>query len=192
MNGIIVIAASAGGHAPLFRIIAALPTPCTAAIFVVMHIGSNPSILPQLLSRSGKHPALFPQDGTLIEAGHIYVAPPDHHMLTEAFVIRLTKGPKVHHTRPSADPLFISAAKAHGSHVMGIVLSGGDGDGADGLRAITEHGGTSFVQDPNEAAMPSMPRAAILVDHPDAVLPVEEIAQRVHSFCLVSPPMLGS
>jgi two-component system chemotaxis response regulator CheB len=181
MIGIVAIAASAGGHAPLLRIIAALPVPCTAAIFVVVHIGANPSILPQLLAKSGKHPAIFPQDGTLIEAGHIYVAPPDHHMLVEATVIRLTRGPKVHFARPAADPLFISAAKTYGQQVMGIVLSGGDG--APGLRAITEHGGTGLVQDPEEASAPSMPISAIRADHPDACLPANEIAQRVRAFC---------
>ena len=70
---------------------------------------------------------------------------------------------------------------------MGIVLSGGDGDGAAGLRVIIEQGGTSLVQDPSEADTPSMPRAAILAYHPAAVLPVEEIARRVHLFCLAEP-----
>jgi two-component system chemotaxis response regulator CheB len=72
---------------------------------------------------------MFPHDGTLIHAGHIYVAPPDHHMLVEAAVIRLPQSPKVHHTRPATDPTFISAAKARESRVIGIVLSGGSGDG---------------------------------------------------------------
>jgi two-component system chemotaxis response regulator CheB len=192
MIGIVVIAASAGGHDPLFRIIAALPVPCTAAVFVVMHIGPYPSILPEVLASRGKLPVMFPQNGTLIEAGHIYVAPPDHHMLLEAAAIRLTQSPKVHYTRPAADPTFISAAKSYGSQVIGIVLSGGDGDGAVGLRAITQHSGVSFVQDPAEAEAPSMPRSAILADHPDAVLPIEEIAQRVHSFCLVKQPAHNS
>jgi two-component system chemotaxis response regulator CheB len=126
---------------------------------------------------------MFAQDGALIEAGHIYVAPPDHHMFLGPGRIRLSQGSKVHHTRPVADPLFISAAETYGHRVMGIVLSGGDGDGAAGLRAITEHGGTSLVQDPKEAAIPSMPRAAIMADHPDTCLPVAEIAQRVRVFC---------
>ena len=186
MNGIVVIAASEGGRDPLFRIIAALPAPCTAAIFVVMHIGTHPSILPELLAETGKNPALFPRNGMLIEAGHIYVAPPDHHMLVEAASIQLTRSPKVHYTRPAADPTFISAAIAHGSRVIGIVLSGGDGDGADGLRANKEHGGTSFVQDPNEATVPSMPYSAIATAHPDAILTVDQIAWRVHSSCLVN------
>jgi two-component system, chemotaxis family, protein-glutamate methylesterase/glutaminase len=147
-----------------------------------MHIGSRPSKLPELLS-SSEHPASFARNGALIRTGHIYVAPPDHHMvLGDNNCIRLNQGPKVHYTRPAADPLFISAAEAHGRRVMGIVLSGGDGDGAAGLRAIGEHGGTAFVQDPDEAEAPSMPRSAILADHPDACLAVEEIAQRVRLF----------
>ncbi len=182
MRGIVVIAASAGGLVPLLRIIAALPVPCSAAVFVVMHIGANPSILPQLLSNSGQHPAIFAQDGTLIEAGHIYVAPPDHHILLGPDCIRLDQGPKVHHTRPAADPLFISAAETYGHRVMGIVLSGSAGDGAAGLRAVSEHGGIALVQNPDEAVVPSMPRAAIMADHPDAC-PVEEIARRVLTFC---------
>jgi two-component system, chemotaxis family, protein-glutamate methylesterase/glutaminase len=181
MIGIVVIAASAGGLVPLRRIIAALPVPWSAAVFVVMHIGSHPSKLPGLLSSSGLWPASFARDGVLIEAGHVYVAPPDHHMVLEHDRIRLSQGPKVHHTRPAADPLFISAAEAHGPRVMGIVLSGGDSDGAAGLRAIAQHGGAALVQDPEEAESPSMPRSAVM--SPDACLPVEEIARRVRVFC---------
>jgi two-component system chemotaxis response regulator CheB len=136
MVGIVVIAASAGGLGPLRSIIAALPAPCTAAVFVVVHIGSNPSILPCLLGHAGPLPAAFAHDGDAIEAGRIYVAPPDRHMVLEFASIRLSHGPKVHYTRPAADPLFISAAEAHGQRVMGIVLSGGSSDGAAGLRAI--------------------------------------------------------
>jgi two-component system, chemotaxis family, protein-glutamate methylesterase/glutaminase len=180
---IVVIAASAGGLDPLRRIIAALPAPCSVAVFVVMHIGPYRSVLPRLLSSSGQHPATFAQDSAPIEAGHIYVAPPDHHMVLGPDRIRLDQGPKVHHTRPAADPLFISAAKAFGQRVMGIVLSGGDGDGAAGLRAVSEHGGTAFVQDSQESVAPSMPRAAIMADHPDACLPIKEIARRVRAFC---------
>ena len=119
---------------PLQRIIAVLPVSCSAAVFVVMHIGPHPSILPDLLSNWGRHPATFAQDGALIEAGHIYVAPPNHHVLVRKDRIALSHEAKVHYTRPAADPLFISAAEAYGWRVMGIVLSGGDSDGAAGLR----------------------------------------------------------
>jgi two-component system chemotaxis response regulator CheB len=180
---IVAIAASAGGLEPLQRIVAALPVPCSAAVFVVMHIGPHPSHLPRLLSNLGPHTAIFAQDGTSIEAGHIYVAPPDYHMFLGHDRIRLNQGPKVHHTRPAADPLFISAAKTHGNRVMGIVLSGGNSDGAAGLRAIVGHGGTALVQDPKAAATPSMPLAAIMSDHPDACMPVDQLVQHVRIFC---------
>lgn len=182
MGPIVVIGASSGGLGPLRRIIAELPARCTASIFVVMHIGSNQSVLPALLSRSGL-PAVFARDSASIEPGHIYVAPPDHHMLLEPGRIRLSRGPKVHYTRPAADPLFLSAAEAYAERVVGIILSGGDGDGAPGLRMIKARGGMSLVQHPEEAEVPSMPRTAIALDHPDACLSIAEISQLLADLC---------
>jgi two-component system, chemotaxis family, protein-glutamate methylesterase/glutaminase len=183
MESIVVIAASAGGLNPLRCIVAALPVISKAAVLVVLHIGHHPSVLPTILGWAGTLPAAFAQDGARIEAGHIYVAPPDHHLLVEPGSIRLSHERKVNHTRPAADPLFMSAAIAYREQVMGIVLSGGGADGADGLRAIKAFGGVSIVQQPEEAATPSMPHAALLRDHPDASLPIEEIARLVAAFC---------
>jgi two-component system chemotaxis response regulator CheB len=185
MDTIIVIAGSAGGLKPLRHILAELPVPCAAAVFVVMHIGPYPSVLPLLLDRAD-FPAAFASDGDPIVAGHIYVAPPDHHMILECGRIRLSRGSKVHYTRPSADPLFTSAAEIYGERVVGVVLSGGDHDGAAGLRAIKEHGGTALVQHPDEARQPSMPHAAIVTDNPDSCLSAEGIAQRLAAFCALS------
>jgi two-component system chemotaxis response regulator CheB len=98
-------------------------------------------------------------------------------------VIRLDHGAKVHYTRPAADPLFVSAAEAYGERVVGIVLSGYGGDGADGLATVKARGGLALVQKPEEAEQPSMPWAAILADHPDASMPVKEIAARVAGLC---------
>jgi two-component system chemotaxis response regulator CheB len=186
MGAIVVIAASAGGLEPLRRIIAALPLPCAASVFVVRHIGCNTSVLPFLLARAGL-PASLAREGVLIEAGHIYVAPPDHHMILEPHRIRLSHGPKVNHTRPAADPLFETAAEAYGNRVVGVVLSGGGSDGAAGLQAIKAHCGTAFVQHPDEATAPSMPKTAIAAGQPDACLPVSEIAQRVRCIMLAGP-----
>ncbi|MDJ0449174.1 chemotaxis protein CheB [Methylocystis sp. JR02] len=177
MHKVIVIAASAGGLQPLRQIVAALPEACPAAIFVVVHIGNHRSDLPTILSWSSKLKASFATDDLPIQAGHIYVAPPDQHMVLESGRIRLNRGPKVHHTRPAADPLFISAAKVYGDRVIGVVLSGGDGDGAEGLRVIKEHGGRAVVQKPEEAVDPAMPEVAIATDHPDACLSAGEIAK---------------
>lgn len=182
MDAILVIAASAGGLAPLKHIVAALPIRCTASVFVVMHIGRNRSMLPSILAAAGRLPAAFARSGELIEAGRIYVAPPDNHMFLARTYIRLGQGPKAHYTRPAADILFVSAAEAHGKRVMGIVLSGGGKDGAAGLRMIQDHGGTSLVQEPEEAEMASMPLSALAADHP-ASLPVQDIAALASAFC---------
>ena len=189
MNPIILIAASAGGLDPIRQIVAALPIPCGASVFVVRHIGNLQSVLPDLLTEAAGLPATHAQDGSLIEAGHIYVAPPDHHMILEVGRIRLNRGPKIHFTRPAADPLFISAAEVYGARVVGIVLSGNGADAAVGLRTIKEHRGIALVQHPADARAPEMPRSAIMADHPDAVLSVAQIAQRVGDLCSRHAPL---
>ena len=181
MNAIVVIGASAGGVEPLKGIVASLPGTCSASIFVVEHIGDHQSNLPILLALAGSLPATFATDG-LIDAGHIYVAPPDHHMLLQVSHIRLSRSAKIHFTRPAIDPLFVSAADAYGGRVLGIVLSGTGADGAAGLRAIWESGGTALVQDPNEAAEPSMPRAALQKVPAAVCLPIRELARFIAVF----------
>ena len=126
--GIIVIGASAGGFKPLRRIVGALPIPCAAAIFVVLHIGPNRSNLPVLLDRAGM-PAVFAQDEALIQVGHLYVAPPDHHMtLADGQYPTEPRAEDPLYAPGHRDPLFRSAADAYGTDVMGIVLSGGGED----------------------------------------------------------------
>lgn len=176
---IVVIGASEGGLEPLQCIVAALLVRSAAAIFLVRHLGSHRSVLPSLLNHSAIAAALA-QDGALIQAGHGYVAPPEHHLLLEDGHVRLNHGLKVHYTRPAIEPLFVSAADDYGADVTGIVLSSRDGDGAFGLWAIREHGEAALVQRP--AFKSSMPDMALAADHPEA-LPIEEIAQRVRASC---------
>jgi two-component system, chemotaxis family, protein-glutamate methylesterase/glutaminase len=111
-----------------------------------------------------------------IERGWIFVAPPDRHLVLEPGLMRLDAGPKEHHTRPAADPLFCSAAAAYGPRVVGVVLTGGDGDGASGLIAIQQKGGIAIVQDPDDAVDPSMPQHALDIGQPNYSLPLTEIA----------------
>ena len=183
MSAIVVIAASAGGFDPLLQIITALPSGCRASVFIVRHIGPNRGYLPDILTTRGSLPAAFAQHAEVIKPGHIYIAPADHHMRLRFGSIRLDQGPKVHFTRPAADPLFVSAAVIYGKRVLGIVLSGGDSDGAAGLRAIKAHGGTGLVQEPEEAATPDMPIAALTHDHPDERLSADRLAERVATHC---------
>jgi two-component system chemotaxis response regulator CheB len=183
MSAIVVIAASSGGFDPLVQIIKALPATCRASVFIVSHIGANRGYLPDLLAARGNLSAAFARHGEVIKPGRIYVAPPDHHMRLRFGMIRLDQGPKVHFTRPAADPLFASAAETYGGRVVGIVLSGGGSDGAEGLRAIMAHGGIGLVQEPEEATTPDMPFAALRHDHPEERLTADQLAERVAACC---------
>jgi two-component system, chemotaxis family, protein-glutamate methylesterase/glutaminase len=181
-NAIVVIGASEGGLAPLRQITEGLLRNCGASVFVVMHTGDIPSSLPEILRWRGQLTVAFGRDGASIKPGRIYVAPRDQHMIVMVDHIELNRSALVHHTRPSIDPLFASAAKAFGKRVVGIVLSGTGSDGADGLAAISANGGCSFVQEPGEASSPGMPQAAIAADDPER-LPIDAIARRVAEFC---------
>jgi two-component system chemotaxis response regulator CheB len=103
----IVIGASAGGVETLREVVSGLPSNLPSPVFVVLHIPPFvASSLPQILTSAGPISAVHPQDGTRIESGFIYVAPPDHHLLVESGTIAVKKGPKENHFRPSIDALF--------------------------------------------------------------------------------------
>jgi two-component system, chemotaxis family, protein-glutamate methylesterase/glutaminase len=173
---IIVMGASAGGLTALNRITKQLPDNLNAAVFIVWHVSPySTSLLPDILSRSGKLEAKHPADGESIQKGKIYVAPPDRHLLLEADRIRLAKGPKENRFRPAVDPLFRSAAYAYGARVVGVVLTGALDDGTAGLWAIKDRGGIAVVQDPAEAEQPSMPSSALNNVQIDYCLPISEI-----------------
>src|ERR1700730_11522077 len=123
---IVVIGASRGGVEALRGIVTALPLSPQSTLLIVLHISpTHASLFPAVLSSAGPLPAEHGRNGTRMERGRIYVAPPDHHMTVGPIgFIRLDEGPKQHHTRPAADPLFRSAASVYGSRVIGIILTG--------------------------------------------------------------------
>lgn len=184
---IVVIGASEGGVSAIRALLAALPEDFPAAVFVVVHIGARNSELSAILGRAGPLPASQPKDGAAIGPGRVYVAPPDRHMILSDGAIHLTKGPRENLARPSIDPLFRSAAEAYGSGVIGVILTGGLGDGTAGLYEIKRRGGVAVVQDPADATNPSMPRSALRhvdVDHcvPLATMPrllIDLVAERL-------------
>jgi len=173
---IVVIGASAGGVEAIRSLTVALPADFAAAVFVVLHIGAHKSELPWLLNQTGSLRACHPGDGDPIRAGHIYVAPPDHHLLVEPGHVRLTRGPRENWARPAVDPLFRSAARAYGPGVIGVVLTGGLNDGTAGLFEVKQHGGTTVVQDPDDAENPSMPRSALQHVAVDHCVPLRDMA----------------
>ncbi len=166
---IIVIGASAGGIAAFKTLLSHLPPGFPAAVFIVLHMSPDyPSRLPQVLARVTPLPVAHAVDKEQIKAGHVYVAPPDHHLLVEPGVVRLSRGPKENRFRPAVDVLFRSASWSYGTRVIGVVLSGCLDDGAAVLYAIQERGGITVVQDPSDARHSSMPKAAmkaVAVDH---------------------------
>lgn len=174
---IIVIGASAGGVPVLLDFAAALPAAFPAAVLVVLHVGAHRSLLPELMSSRGGNRAMHPDDGQLLQHGTIHVAPPDHHMLVEEGLIRLQRGPKENHARPAIDPLFRSAALAHGPRVVGVVLSGRLDDGTAGLQAIKHCGGLAVVQDPADAQQPEMPVSALAHVEVDYCVPAAQLVQ---------------
>ena len=185
---IIVIGASAGGVEALGRLVQTLPGDLPAALFVVIHIPSYAtSLLPEILSRQGKLPASQARDGEPIEKSHIYVAPPDFHMLLRSGQIQLVRGPRENHSRPAIDPLFRSAARAYGRHVIGVVLTGQLYDGSAGLLAVRNAGGLAVVQDPADAPAEAMPQTALSIAGADYVLPLAQIGQTLVALVNESP-----
>jgi two-component system, chemotaxis family, protein-glutamate methylesterase/glutaminase len=178
---IVVIGASVGGFEAVKQIVTELPPGLNASIFVVVHIsGGSAGILPQMLQTSGRLPASNAIDGEVIKPSHIYVAPPDRHLVLDgAGLIRLSKSPKENFFRPAIDPLFRSAALAFGSRVIGIILTGRLDDGASGLWAVKRRGGVAIVQDPKEAVAPSMPLSALKQVDVDHRVSLKEIASLI-------------
>lgn len=173
---LIVIGASAGGIQALREVVSALPVDIDAAILVALHMAATArTVLPMLLERAGRLPATLAADVQLPERGRILVAPPDHHLLVDERVVRLSTGPRVAGQRPSIDELFRSAARSLGGRTIAVVLSGTLDDGTAGALAVRRAGGTVVVQDPAEAAFPDMPANVIRAVVPDHVLPARAI-----------------
>jgi two-component system chemotaxis response regulator CheB len=167
IHDIVVIGASAGGLEPLRQLLREVPNDLSASIFIVMHVAS-PSLLPDILARSSVLPVKAAVSGAKIERSRVYVAQPGTHLLLHDHHILLRRGPRENMARPAIDPLFRSAACSFGARVIGIILSGALDDGTAGLAAVKRCGGLALVQDPEDAAVPSMPRAAlakVAVDH---------------------------
>jgi two-component system chemotaxis response regulator CheB len=190
---LVVIGASAGGVETLKRVVGGLPPGLPAAVCIVLHIAPHsPSVLAQILARSGPLPCRPACDGERLRRGEILVAPPDHHLAVEDEHVHLTLGPRENGHRPAVDVLFRSAAQAKGERVIGVILSGTRGDGAVGLGAVKSSGGASIVQDPAEALYDGMPAAAIAHVAIDAVVPSDRVADTIAAMVNGEDPPPGT
>ena len=161
----------------LTRLVAQLPATLPAAVLVVQHLAPDSTGEP-LVARLAAHTGLRCQLATHLmplEAGTLYLAPPDHHLLVKDDHLLVTRGPRENNYRPAADSLFRSAAVAFDSCVIGVVLTGLLHDGTAGLDFIKRCGGVAVVQDPAEAEFPSMPESALRGVAVDYVLPLSEM-----------------
>jgi len=173
---IVVIGCSAGGVDALPRIVHQLPADFPASVFIVQHMAPTPpGYLVDILNRASTIPVSWGEQGERFERGHVYVAPPDVHMVFTEDHIALTRGARENHSRPSIDKLFRSAAAVHSSRTVGVLMTGMLDDGVAGLRAIQDAGGIVIVQDPEDAAFPDLPARALLAVAPDRVLPIDGI-----------------
>ncbi|MEJ7617801.1 MAG: chemotaxis protein CheB [Pyrinomonadaceae bacterium] len=174
---IVVVGASSGGIEALRTLVGGLPNDFPASLFVVLHVApQSPGILADILERAGRLPAANARNGERMRPHRIYVASPDHHLVLEPGVVRVTRGPRENRFRPAVDPLFRSAAQVYGPRVTGVILTGGLDDGTAGLWAVKRLGGVAVVQDPQEALAPSMPESALRHVQVDYCLPLAQIA----------------
>jgi two-component system, chemotaxis family, protein-glutamate methylesterase/glutaminase len=188
-RNIIVIGTSAGGLEALDVLIGQLPANLPASIFIVQHMQPEDSgrALLQRLSRHRSFKCKLAGDGESFEAGRIYVAPPDHHLLLKKDKVVVSKGARENRNRPAIDPLFRSAAVAHRSRVIGILLTGMLDDGTAGLSAIKQCGGVIIVQDPQDAAYSGMPQNALDSLRVDYCVPVREMGRLLETLTRQRP-----
>ena len=173
----VVIGASAGGVEVLSMLLPALPAACRLSIFIVMHIPrERPSLLAEVFGGRCALPVKEAEDKEPIRPGTVYFAPPDYHLLIDrgpAFA--LSSDEAVHFSRPSIDVLFDSAADIYGERLIGVILTGANQDGAEGLAAVGHAGGRTVVQDPVSAAVAYLPEAALQEGPVDFVLSLAQL-----------------
>jgi two-component system, chemotaxis family, protein-glutamate methylesterase/glutaminase len=183
---VIVIGTSWGGLSAVSRLLDGLHDAVRQPIVVVQHrsVEASDGSLAELLSHHTRRIVTDPDDKTPLEPDHVYLAPPDYHVLVEDGRIALSVDEPVQFARPSIDVLFESAADAYGERAIGIVLTGANRDGARGLAKIKRQGGVAIVQDPGTSERRTMPDAAIAATDADAVLHLDEIPKFVYGLCV--------
>lgn len=173
----VVVGASAGGIEALMTLLDDLPSPWRLPVVVVIHVPERrESLLARVFDQRLRVPVREAADKARIEDGVVYFAPPGYHLSIERqHVFSLSCEPPVLWSRPSIDVLMSSAADAYGPALAGLLLTGANQDGAQGMLHIHRAGGLTAVQDPAEAEVATMPRAALGLHAPDFVLPLREL-----------------
>lgn len=177
----IVIGSSTGGFYALKQIITALPEDFLLPIVIVQHVSANSD---NFMARylDGLSPLIVKEadEKEPIVPGTVYISPPNYHLLVEEdFTLSLSTEPKRNYSRPSVDVLFETAAIAYGDHLIGVILTGANHDGAKGLRTIKYAGGLCIVQDPAQSEAYTMPQSAIETAEPHFILSLDDITKKL-------------
>jgi two-component system chemotaxis response regulator CheB len=179
MYEMLSIGLSAGGMPLVKRLLAALPEDYSLAVAIVSHLPQgHVSSLAQMLDAISDLPVTMAKDKELIVPGHVYVAPPDYHLLVEKkrpFSFALSEDAQVKSVRPSIDVLFKSAAEVFETSLIAVILSGANSDGADGMAIVKQLGGLCMVLNPLEAEFSTMPEAAISKVDVDYIVGIEDL-----------------
>ena len=175
----VVIGASAGGLEVLSVLLPVLPATCRASFLIVVHIPrERPSLLTELFATRCALPVKEADDKEPVQPGTVYFAPPDYHLLVDQGpTLALSSDAPVYFSRPSIDVLFESAADVYGERLMGLILSGANEDGAEGLAAIGRAGGRTLVQEPRGAVASMSPQAALSRAAVDFVMSVAQLRE---------------
>ena len=175
--GIIVVGASWGGLQALTTLVGGLPADFSLPMVFIQHRSRDSTgALAQLLQDASVLPVCEVEDKAPVVNGHVYVAPPDYHLLMDREHFSLSTDAPLRYSRPSIDVTFESAALAYGADTIGVILTGANADGSEGLRMIVNRKGTGIIQDPSTAESPTMPRAAVAAVPKATVMPLEAIA----------------
>ncbi len=189
---IVGIGASAGGLEAFTQLLRNLPNDTGMGFVLIQHLAPyTKSLLSEILGRITQMPVLEVTDGMSVEQNHVYVIPPNKKMVISQGVLKLTPREYTNGKHMPVDSLFFSLASDRGSKAIGVVLSGGDGDGTLGLETIKAEGGITFAQSEESAKVDSMPHTAAATGIVDFILPPEEIALeivRISHHAYITPP----
>jgi two-component system chemotaxis response regulator CheB len=185
---VVVVGTSWGGLAALRKLVGGLPRDFSLPIVVVQHRHKDSDrLLVTLLQEHTPLTICEVEDKQPILSGFLFLAPPDYHLLVERGHFSLSTDAPVRYSRPSIDVAFTSAADSYGARAAGIVLTGANADGAEGLARIAERGGLAVVQSPATAESPAMPRAALEAVPSARVLPIPAITDLLATLPIAAP-----
>jgi two-component system chemotaxis response regulator CheB len=174
---IILLGTSWGGLAALRTIVSALPPEFNIPVAIVQHRHRDADkMLARFLQEHTQLRVCEAEDKQVIEPGHVFIAPANYHMLVEQGHFSLSTEAPVRYSRPSIDVAMTSAADSYGHRAVGVLLTGANADGAEGLRRIADSGGLAVIQDPATAEVNTMPQAGLRWVPTARVFPLDRIA----------------